>query len=84
MTPPKAKNSRPSWADAIKALNDEIERSKDDPEHYSRERGVAFARAVSFLNTLNPPKRRPVRKSSSSAPPAPHSNGTNGANGGAE
>jgi hypothetical protein len=82
MTPQKPKKSRPSWADAVKALNDEVERSKGDPEHYTRDRGVAFARAVSFLNTLNPPKKKWKRRTS--VAPTPHSNGSNGTNGGAE
>ena len=81
MTPPAPKKSRPTWHDAVSALEkrrDELAASSD--YHDRRERADSFDRAITYLKGLVKPKR--PRKRKSVAPVAV--NGSNGANGGAE
>jgi hypothetical protein len=78
MTPPApAKKSRPTWHDAVSALEkkrDELAQSTD--YHDRRTRVDALDSAITYLKTLVKPKKSRRRKSV-----AP---GANGANGGAE
>jgi hypothetical protein len=77
MTPQAPKKSRPTWHDAVAALEKKRDELKSSSEYHDRkERADSFDRAIQFLKGLVKPQRSRRRKSV-----AP---GANGANGGAE
>jgi hypothetical protein len=76
MTPPAPKKSRPTWHDAVSALEKRRDELAQSTDYYDRRtRADALHSAITYLKTLVKPKKSRRRKS---VAPAPHSNGTNG------